>query len=200
MAIAFVGNIEAGSTNGSPITTGALDTTGANFIVAILTAFTTGCTLSDNKGNTWTALTRRGNGQDNNSRIWYCYNATVGTGVKTTDPFDVENGADILTSPSAVGSITPSEDNELIIAGIGTNNVTSGSISVDSGMSVNYKYSVPGGSFAGALAYKIQTTLASINPTFTWSGSQAGGVIASFKAGAGGSPATGFLSTNSRYW
>ena len=77
MAFAPIASVEvAGSGN---ITSGAIDTTGANFIIISLTELSSGgYTISDSKGNTWHPLTARVQGPD--QRFFYAYNANVGTG------------------------------------------------------------------------------------------------------------------------
>lgn len=82
MAIAFVvAWTGVQNTSGaSSLTTGAVDTTGANFLAAEVTCDVTGGTMSDNKGNTWSlAIGPVANGGDN-LYIYYCKNPTVGSG------------------------------------------------------------------------------------------------------------------------
>lgn len=186
---------------GAVHTTSALNTTGANLIV-VVAAYDSAATLSDSLGNTWNGLTAYSHGSDNYTKIWYCYAPTVGSAQTftlsisygylavaafsgaTTTPFDIENGAYTTGGVSLqTGSITPSIDNELIISGLcfGGN---SSAPSVDSGMTITDSTTASQNvSYGGALAYKIQTTAAAINPTWSWTTSEANSVaIASFKS------------------
>lgn len=210
-AIALVSNrIDALGRNGG--TSGALNTTGADFIV-IVQAFDNndgGDALSDSKGNTWNVLTKRGKSGDGGVRIFYAINPTVGSGhtftitgsdnfsqiaiaafsgSKLTLPFDVENGLDGFASVTTVqpGNVTPSEDNELVITGL---EFFSSTASIDSGFTITDQGSGGAGAYyGGALAYKIQTTAASVNPTWTITSQTASAVIATFKSAAA-APAT----------
>lgn len=185
---AYLGGASAGSTGASTgATTTGFDTTGANLIVVAL-SFDGGSTptLSDSKGNTWTALTL-GAGSPR-ARLYYCQAPSVGSGhtfsISGTNtfgsvnvqafsgaivsPFDVENtAAGTSTSPQA-GSITPGFNNELVVAATATGN---GNInSIDGGFTstnpVNYLAS---NHYGIGIAYLIQTTAAAANPTWTLS-------------------------------
>ncbi len=186
-------------------TTTAIDTTGANLIVVSLSYYHTGntgdITITDSKGNTWTLLTKYANATTAN-RLYYCKNANVGSGhtfttpllsayygisimafsmANITTPFDVENGANSLSASSlATGSITPSQANSLIVAGLTFDNNAGGAVSIDSGMTaISTAYS--GGSSMGTgIAYKVQSTAAAINPT--WNITNAAAVAASIAA------------------
>lgn len=191
-------------------TTSAIDTTGANLIVLAVAGNNTALTVSDNKGNTWTALTNHavGGGNAISSRFYYCFNPTVGSGhtfsnslsyVATsavaysgadTSPFDQENGTATgsLVSSLATGSITPSVNDELVLAAMAAGKSAT-TLAIDSSMSVDTFFNpVSGVSYGGAIASLVQTTAAAINPTWSWGGttSEAAVSIASFKAAGGG--------------
>lgn len=185
-------SVKQGGANG--MTTDALDTTGCNLIVLDVTYYTGSAapTISDSKGNTWTALTARTGGVPA-TRQYYCINPTVGTGhtftcsgtssfssicatcaTSTGTPsFDTQNGAALGSLTSAQpGSVTPSVDGCLIVTGLNcwTGNATP-TLSINSSFTIG-SYQTYAGSvdFGGGQAYLIQTTAAAVNPTWSWTG------------------------------
>lgn len=206
MAIALVSNATASGANGG--TTAGIDTSGATLLVARITAASGAGTVTDSKSNTWVALTSA-NGSTPDETIYYVANPTVGSshtftvsgaasfsvidalafsGVATTTPFDAENtaaGGGFDNTNAKPGSITPSENNELIVCGFAFD--TTQTMTIDSSMTIVSQTPLAGGlNYGGAVAYKVQTTAAAINPLWGFSGTTAGGVsIASFKAAAG---------------
>lgn len=183
-------------------TSSAINTTGADFLVAVISG-AIGPAISDSKGNTWHELTMQIGSFSSETSIWYAYNPTVGSGHTFTasgefpgmcvaafsgrltsgDPFDVENGAVEGPSPRQAGSVTPSQDGELLIAGLGG---TPSPISIDSGFTIAESMNLTGGvNYGCVLAYLEQGTAGALNPSWTFSGSGAA-VIATFKAAAGG--------------
>ncbi len=213
MAIALVSNTGKGAAaGGDSITTDAIDTTGATLLVIVLGFFNSTPTISDSKSNTWTALTNSHEAAGSNCQIFYVANPTVGSGhtftngtsdsyssvlvsawsgAATTTPFDQQNqnNAGPVTSAST-GSITPGENNELVIAGVSLrdNGSTGDTVSINGGFTISDQ--VPSVGFAhlqGASAYLIQTTAAAANPTWSWTNSDyVATTIASFKAAGGG--------------
>lgn len=214
MAFALISNAAAATSDSVlPATTTGIDTTGANLIVIITAHYhETGrgpVTVSDSKGNTWTALTTYVAG-DPGCKVQPFYSAspTVGTGHTFTastaagatyhviavaafsgahaTPYDTINGASSAGATSlAAGSITPSQDNCLVICGMGYEDSTAAS--VDSGMSATNTIASTANNEGCGLAYKIQTTAAAINPTWSWTNSVAcASAVFSFKAAAGG--------------
>lgn len=166
------------------VTTGAIDSTGADLLVVL--AVGGFLTITDSKSNSWSALTQ-GTQDFTDCRISYSRPTSVGSGHTFTtggsymavlvaafsgsvvSPFDQENGgvSNDGTSGSG-GSVTPTENNELVIAGLGLGGNGS-SPSVDSGFTIaQSKNAVSGVNFGGALAYKIQTTAGAVNPGWTW--------------------------------
>lgn len=217
MAIALVAQATStGAQTGG--TTGAVDTTGATLLVAVVTRYSGGVpTVSDSNSNTWTALTDRTGGEAA-ARIYYAVNPTVGSahtftiggggsdyyakitvgafsGAATSTPFDQQNGAGSGSGSTSLasGSVTPGEDNELIISVISTGTGSSGTYSVDNSMTKfsgeePYEINVNEG-HAGA--YKIQTTATAIDATWSWTGSAVrAAAIATFKAAAAGGGVT----------
>lgn len=203
MAFALVVGTAVGA-NSNP-TTPSIDTTGANLIIIGVSGWTGSFPApADSKGNSWTALTQRSYG-DSIVCLYYCYAPTVGSGHTfsmsgtvyasimvlafsgaASSPFDAENGNGNGSTPVntlAAGSITPSEDNELVVAVWGSSNFDSPS--VDSGFTLSQVNAGTGLPYHGGLAYKIQTTAATVNPTASWTSAQwASAGIACFKASA----------------
>lgn len=190
------------------VTTDAVSTAGADTLIVVVADYFGGTgTVSDNKSNSgWTRLTPQG---ISNQRIaiWYTANATVGTGHtftysgstlfaaiamiafsggKLTSPADQQNGAD---SGLQAGSITPSEDNELLIAGLSIASASCTGLSIDSSFTVEqFLAAIGGDNFGIGAAYKIQTSAGAENPAWTLTGSSATTPsIASFKAGTAAS-------------
>ncbi len=173
----------------------------------------TASVVTDSKGNIWTtnpptpqpdttALQQR-------AQIYYCLPTSVGTGhtatatkggasasfpglvfaafsgSKPATPFDQENGLAHAAGggPYSPGSVTPSEDNELVLAVIAAAQVET--YTIDNGFTIIENQAlVLSNAFGIALAYKIQTTAAAVNPA--WSPNTSGSFslqIATFKAG-----------------
>src|SRR6185503_6438149 len=122
MAIALVASVAAGSADSNAITTGAVDTSGANLIVISAATFGTADGVpTDSKGNTYSPLTSSTVSSEYN-RLWYCSSPVVGTnhtftlsvpggypaiavmafsGAKTSaSPVDQENGATATSATS----------------------------------------------------------------------------------------------------
>lgn len=197
--IALIMKDQASATAGSTATTvGGFDSTGGNF-AAIYQAdgeeLAFGSTCGDSKGNIYTPLNDYGgSGLSRAGRWWYVANPTVGAGhnfscagyyntlfayvfsnVKTaSSPFDQQNGA-VATQP---GSITPSENNELVLTGYvdqgtGALSINGGFSSPDTQRSASY--------ISGGASYLIQTTAAAANPTWSGGTTDKAVSIASFK-------------------
>jgi hypothetical protein len=122
----------------------SLDTTTADLIVVVMTGGSF-VTPVDSNGNTWTLAKHQSSGGNAGEvSIWYCLNPTVGAGhTFTLTPsfnthaisawsgsapggFDQQNGTSLIPSDGvtltqSTGSITPTADNELLIAAFGLN-------------------------------------------------------------------------------
>lgn len=199
------------STDSATVTTPAIDTTGANLIIYGVSIVNGSFTITDNKGSpTLTKLTEQGDAFDGirSNQICYAISPTVGTGhtftfansassfsvlevlaVKKssgTPTFDTQNGFSQSSGASAesfqVGSVTPAGDNELIVtSAVWNNNQTP---TIDSSFTFSDWGSTPtAGVNMGGLAYLIQTTGGTVNPTWSFSGNinSYGGTIAAFK-------------------
>jgi hypothetical protein len=183
---------------GSGVTTSAIDTTSANLLVAVCNWYASSGSISDSKGNIWT-LGFATSGADTQVSIYYVYNPTVGSGHTFTwsaangpitvmawsgsasSPADQSSGQNTAGATTVQpGSITPSQNNELVIAGVDANNNIS---SIDSGYTITDNESYTSGvSLGGAAAYLIQTTASATNPTWTLSGiNDSGAAVMSFK-------------------
>ena len=207
MAYTLVQHTAAKSNSGNGFTSSSVDTTGGDFIALVLAEVSGGATtISDSKSNTWTQKTAQSFvGQVS---IWYAFNATTGTGHtftttgtntfpsicvavfsggKLTQPFDVENGNTAAAATSIqTNSVTPSENNEFIIAGYSCNDDRNSTIAIDSPFTLEDHIGADSfGSSMSALGYSIQTTATARNPTFSWTSSEyCQAAIATFKAAA----------------
>lgn len=196
MAIQYISGTSAGSTTGANVTTSAIDTTNANLIVISLAYYSNGViNISDNKGNTYTARTVY-SGTIPKHVLYYCLNPTVGSGhtftvtsssslptisvmafsgIKATGAYHSENGfGGSSTISQQTGSVTPPEDNCLIITGVNAYGNTSAS-TINSGFSDpattgTYTLTDAGHHFGGAISYLIQNNAATVNPTWTYGG------------------------------
>lgn len=212
MTISFIAvahtNFSGAGSEANGGTSASCDTSGANFLVANVVDYqvNAACTFSDSKTNTWSAKTSYSVAGNARNVIKYVANPTVGSGHTFTSsgtntygecfvlgfsgvhasPSDQENGVGGSSGTSlATGSITPSQDNCLVIAGIGVGSAA-GSPSINGGFTATeVAAGVSGHTFMGGVAYLIQTTAAAANPTWSWSGAATPTAnIASFKAAA----------------
>ena len=119
------------------------------------------------------------------------------SGIVTSSPFDVENGATLAGSGTTLspGSITPSTNGSLIVSGFGTGagSGTIGTLTLAPGVTSIFtqtnKDTVGGISYGSWAAWGIQQSAAAINPTWTCvngTGTNTNGtaVIAAFIAAA----------------
>ena len=201
-----------GTLGTAPAAGSTINTTGANLIVAMTSWYHASPegTLTDSKSNTWTQLTNSSGGSNSNARIYYCYNPTVGSGHSfsyngantypalciqawsgaVASPFDQQNGALATASTIQAGSITPTANNELIVAGIAAGTGFTAP-TINSGLTVSDTGLGGGSAFGNSMAYLVQSTAAAINPTWTvGSSTDLNAVIASFKGSAAAPPAS----------
>ena len=207
-AIAHVVSTTAGaSAPGTTVTTSSVDTTGANLLVVAVSYYGSANdpTLSDSKGNTWTGLTaRESNGTSPAVRLYWCKPTSVGSGHTftaaqagsfpvvsmsafsgaATSPYDQESGTAVATGSTSYqpGSITPSENNCVLVTGVATAGT---SHSVNSSFNATATDNLASNHIGGGIAYKIQTTAGAENPTWSWTTStNRAAAMASFKASA----------------
>lgn len=196
MAITFVNSVTDGSTAGNGFTTGSMDTSGASLLVLVAASFhgaSTHGTPSDSKSNAWTESLNAFVTADTRCVIWYVENPTVGSGhtftwtngitppealgyaaiVAAAFAGTVTSGvADGATSNASTnttiqpGSLTPSQNGDVIVAGLGFG--ATNTPSVDSGFSTPTGIGFSSGNHYGvSLAYLIQGTASAVNPTWT---------------------------------
>lgn len=180
--------------SGGTIVTSAIDTSGANLLIVAVTQVGANVigTLTDSKGNTWTLQSSPLTAQTTGGyiRIYYCPSPTVGSGHTFTyanggqlfgvvavqawsganaTPFDVQNGSGsaIGVTSLATGSVTPNNNNSLIVATINASNSTS-SYAIDSGFTITDNVPPSANVVGLALAFLKQNTASAINPTWSW--------------------------------
>jgi len=204
MAFTFIGF--AGRTGAG--TTSAADFSAANYFVAVQSGAPTG-TPTDSAGNTYVEIRDEEGSDGGELAMFYAENATgqashtftaVGgfpalcvmgfSGGATSSSLDQQNGTTDASSPRNAGSITPGEDNELVVMGIGgATGPGVSDYSIDGGFTIAGGFDLVGGtSYGAAIAYLIQTTATAANPSWTTPSNSSGqaAIIASFKAAAGG--------------
>lgn len=176
-------------------TTAAVDTTGANFLVAALTYSVGGTVVTDSNGNTWSTRPEYGNSGvcRHILRFFYCLSPTVGTGHTFTmvgggggnnagfgsmciaafsgvTAFNVDGGFFQTTTGNTTiqpGAITPTAG-DVVLAAWGIDDPTNTSWTVDSGFTIVEKQDVsPGIAYGCALAYLLNAAGTALNPTFT---------------------------------
>jgi hypothetical protein len=207
MAIARVVKTSKAAPGGYSVTTDPIDTTGASLIVLHVVYWGGAFSLSDSKGNTWT----QGLGQNTSSfmteHVIYALAPTVGTnhtftlgnsrcsitvaaysGVSAYDGNKNDDGV-VSGTTFATGSVTPSQNNCLVIAaaGFGEDGVgpSAGSVSVSGGSLaiIENVNAVSANNQGNTLAEWIQTTATAVDATFTWTtNSRALGTIGVFRA------------------
>lgn len=212
--------VSAGSADKNTVTTSAVDTTGADFIVLVRSDFgASRAAVSDSKGNSWNALTATSNASTGTCTIFWSRPTSVGSGHTFTatqansfptlsvlafsgginSPVDQQNGATASAATSVqTGSVTPSDSNQLIIAGFTSDNA-SVSIALNSGFTVPVSTSVSTNHECGAIGYLIQNSAAAVNPQWTWNTASNVAVrIATFKTATVATVARGAIIVCSR--
>lgn len=188
----------AAAQNGSSVT--GLNTTGASLIIVGVISYyainPTQPTLSDNKGNTWTALTAYQNASNTRRiRFYYCVSPTVGTGhnftVAGNDTYSCptvmafsnagifdsnQNGSSGSGSSGSPGSVTPSQNNCVVVAGLYS------SINIQPSAVIDSSFTEITGPVNALFAYKIQATAAAEAPTVSSLGASAwAATVAAFR-------------------
>jgi hypothetical protein len=198
--ITLIAHVVAQTTGGSNVTSSAIDTTGATLLVMVTCDNGDNTAISDSKGNTWSHLTLQDSGSGGGrTQLHYVVSPTVGSGHTFTHNtsghfpalavaafsnggiFDAENGNKTASATTLQpNSVTPTQDNELIIFGLGDARTTTASVNV--GTITDQLALAPGVAFAIALAYEVQTAATARNPTWTWTtAAREQAVIATFK-------------------
>lgn len=211
MAAAFLVSTSAGATtSGGPITTSAINTTGASLIVVQVNIYPSSGTvsLSDSNSNTWTEINGyMAGGSYHELHTYYCASPTVGSshtftasgGAKlaiavqafsgtAASPLDQQNGSYTASGTSLQpGAITPSQNGCVIISGLAF--YTGGaSPSIDSSFTRSEYVSTGADVLQAACGYIVQSTASAVNPTWSWTGSNIEVVanLVSFLAASGG--------------
>lgn len=217
MTVTVVAHAAAGTAGAAGSTTAAIDTTGATLIV-IGTVYDSAKnpTISDSKGNTWTALTSTDIGSGNGrTQLYYCLNPVVGllhtfsslqaasaasiavialSGTAGASAFDQQNAAvqNGAVSTKAVTWNTTAAD-EAIIAIL--NILVTDTPTLTAGWTREDTVAIVGGQHFGiTLGFINQATATSGTLTWNWTtGSAVGTSIASFAVKA---PAAAVLRPN----
>jgi hypothetical protein len=186
------------ATTASTAVTPAVDTTGATLLVVVVGQWLSATfgTVTDSKGNTWTALTSPFTNPVREA-MFYAAAPTVGpshtvtysgtgsqypsmcmaafAGVRLTAPLDQSVGTGAAgsgTTPITPPSITPTAAKPLLIAGLGFEGTVTWSISAGFTLTDQITW-VNNVNFGTALAYLVQGTAATVNPTWTGPGASA---------------------------
>ena len=160
------------------VTSTAIDTTGADFIIVGVNGSLDGTTdITDSESNTWVYL-----GQVSSAlKCWLVFDPTTsashtftysenGSGPQIVvgaysgsdgGPYDVQSSNGVFSSTISPGSLTPAEDNSLLVTIAGNFNGTFSSI--DSSFTI--QEAATSGNTRCALADLEQGTAAAVNPT-----------------------------------
>lgn len=170
--------------------TAAVNTTGANFLIAAVGAYAGGAlAVADTYGNTWTPLVNRGPDTSGGvNRLYYAVNPVTGpghqvsvsgsgiyatiamqafSGVQTTpSAFESQNGSVSGSAASfQAGSVTPNSAGDLLVLGIEQGQAPSISIS---GAILTDQVPTQGGlNYGVAMAYLVMPSTASQNPVWS---------------------------------
>lgn len=197
MPFAPVVSTYAQSVGGITATTPAIDTSGCGLLVAFIAQGASFVpTVTDNKGNAWTALTRWQGGPT--AWLFYKTNPVVGAGHTftvtcsggdapsiavagfsgTVAAFDKEVGtwSGGGATGLALGPVTPAVEGELCIMGVCGDVKTMGLVT-NGFMVLQQMALVPGNAWGFALAYQIRTPTTARAVTFTNAGGVSGSVF-----------------------
>jgi hypothetical protein len=207
MAIALVASTSKAAPGGFSVTTDPIDTTGATLIIIHRVDWGGASSVSDSKGNPWSGGLGANTSSFMTEEVIYLLNPTVGTnhtftlansrcaisvaaysGVLSYDGNKNDDGTVSGTS-FATGSVTPSQNNCLVIAAAGFGDdgagPSAGTVGVSGGslaiiQNVN---AVAGVNQGNTFAHWIQTTATAVDATFSWTTtSRALGSIGVFRA------------------
>ena len=190
-------------------TSGSINATGANLLVACVSWHATGPvpTFSDSKGNPWTQAVESREFLDYYIRLYYSVPTAVGSGHTftaagpgsmasinvtawsgaTASPLDQTAGEGVGGTTIQPGPVTPTQNDELLISCLtNTGDTSNTSRSINGGFTISGQigadHTIYSTSIAGA--YLVQTTAATANPTWSYPvDNTANAVIATFKTG-----------------
>jgi len=207
-AFTVIASTSAGSSLGDDVTTSAIDTTGANLIVLVITSIPNWTeSLTDSEGNAWvqaiTGLSRGAAG----CGIWYCYNpATSASHTFTVDttgsgpsiaavalygaPEIILDQINIGNSynPVSPGSVTPTQNGEILITGFHTSG-SAPSLAVGSSFTMLQQVVFSLDHNPVAVGTLQQSTAAPEDPSWSWSGGTAGDALATMATFVANRPA-----------
>jgi hypothetical protein len=194
---------------GAPVSTGALNCTGATLLAVGISNYSTVPTVSDSQSNSWVLATSNTTNTSGEVYLYYVY-VSSGSQVSSTQTFTIVGGGNFATEfvqcwagsratpldqtnggsatfnfTLQTGSITPTLNNELVISVI--DDYQQSALAIDSGFTISdsTNWGGSGTSNAGGMAYLIQGTAAATNPTWSWTTQdQAAAIIASFFSAA----------------
>jgi hypothetical protein len=167
--------------------TAAINTTGATLLVASTANAFGNATITDSKSNTWIPLTAHNGDGTGSHRFFYCLTPIVGTGHTFTPAgsyascivyafaavgsYHSQNGnqSPPSTSPMTAGTVTPPTDGALIVTGLSANDGATDSVT-PAGFAQTTIPNGPGANIQNSAAWLVQTTAASITPTWAWTG------------------------------
>lgn len=215
MAIGFV-NSSVATSGGGPISGGgSMDTSGANFIVVLVSEFgSTASVVSDNKGNgNYTNLAKFGEASGYNCHIAYKYNASVGAGhtfstdqsnfpvivvmafsgvQSASDPYDATAGTSGAGTADAgatavASALTATTASSLYFTGFSNSQTGVGSHVTGTGATFIEPTNYDGGNaLEGAAAYVVSSASVSASWTHAASGARGATMAIFAPAGAGG--------------
>lgn len=188
MAFSLIAHVAKQGTSGGTGDSSAIDTSGADTLLAVVVDFSDVgvSSFTDSKSNTWVEDENKTVGAAARVRILRCTGGTVGTGhtFKATGtgtfpaiavaafsgghatPLDQHHNNFGVSSTATPGSVTPTQNGELIFGGIGDAWATT--VTIDSGQTILDQLGIVGGtSFAVLSYYEIQTTATARNPACT---------------------------------
>ncbi len=204
--ISVVASVSAGSSDGSNVTSGNIDTAGAVGIVVALSSYASNPStgLVDSLSNTYVPLTAQAAGSGGSHiQLFYCAAPTVGAGHNWSNvggAFEslvavalagvnvgtFYDGTESTADGTQAGSITPTEDNCILIQAFGYSSTATG-YTIDGGFTIVDQLPLVGGQHFGVgLAYLMQTSAAAANPTWSGSATFAASAIAAFRGTGGG--------------
>lgn len=188
--MALLAHVSAGYSGSGPITTGPVNCSGASLIIITAGWFNYSggvCSVSDSQGNTYTGLTGQSSGSLN-VRLFYCLVPSASSSMTfTIDPgtgnslstievqawsgfssYLTQNGATSGGSFSTCqpGSVTTAVNGALIVTGVNTAGLSS-PLSINSGFTISDS-GEPNSTVAAGMAYLVQSTAGTINPTWTF--------------------------------
>lgn len=176
---------------GGTITSSGIDTTGATMlVVGVVRLAVASITISDSKSNTWTPLTTYTSLAGTSPpaiQLFYAKNPTVGTGhtfasngstqygnlyvqaFTNVDPAaDADGDVGHQDTPAATiqpGALLPSRNNSVVVELFVA--AADGTISINGSFTITDKVESDVNNFKGGMAYYVQSTAASANPTWT---------------------------------